>query len=94
VPAGSLEEIEIRAGALHAFEVIASELRETGRTATAVNVDLLIRPDNGIGVFPGSLRSADHGPGCVDDFTPEILGPNFHAGPRSHYRTALASLFV
>ncbi|MGC1342862.1 MAG: queuosine salvage family protein [Candidatus Binataceae bacterium] len=39
IAAGSAEEVEIRACALHAVELIAGELRKTGRGATAMDLD-------------------------------------------------------
>jgi hypothetical protein len=42
IPAGSAEEVEIRAGALHAVELMVTELRGTGRQATAMNIDFLL----------------------------------------------------
>lgn len=39
IVAGSPEEIEIRAGALHAVELITAELRNLGRPAIAMDVD-------------------------------------------------------
>jgi hypothetical protein len=42
IPAGSAEEVEIRAGALHAVELMVAELRGTGRQATAMNIDFLL----------------------------------------------------
>ncbi|MGC1679658.1 MAG: queuosine salvage family protein [Candidatus Binataceae bacterium] len=42
IPAGSPEEIEIRACALHAVELITVALRKMGRHATAMNVDYLL----------------------------------------------------
>jgi len=40
--AGSAEEVEIRACALHAVELIARELRKTGRGATAKDIDYVL----------------------------------------------------
>jgi hypothetical protein len=42
IPAGSREEIEIRACALHAVEQIVGELRERGRQVSAVTLDYLL----------------------------------------------------
>jgi putative queuosine salvage protein len=42
IPAGSVEEIEIRAGALHAVELMVAELRNSGRPATAMSIDFLL----------------------------------------------------
>jgi hypothetical protein len=42
IPAGSAEEVEIRACALHAVELIAGELRKTGRGATAMDIDYVL----------------------------------------------------
>jgi hypothetical protein len=42
IPAGSSEEIEIRAGALHAVELMVAELRGAGRPATAMSIDFLL----------------------------------------------------
>jgi len=42
ITAGSSEEIEIRAGALHAVELMVAELRGAGRQATAMNIDYLL----------------------------------------------------
>ena len=39
IGAGSAEEVEIRACALHAVELIAGELRKTGHRATAMGID-------------------------------------------------------
>jgi len=42
IPAGSVEEVEIRAGALHAVELMAAELSGAGRPATAMSIDFLL----------------------------------------------------
>jgi hypothetical protein len=42
IPAGSIEEVEIRAGALHAVELMVAELRGVGRPATAMSIDFLL----------------------------------------------------
>jgi hypothetical protein len=42
IAAGSEEEVEIRASALHAAELLVDALRRTGRTATAMAVDFLL----------------------------------------------------
>lgn len=42
IPAGSPEEVEIRAVALHAVELITAELVSEGEKATAMNVDFLL----------------------------------------------------
>ena len=42
VAAGSAEEIEIRAGALHAVELLVAELRRRGNDATAMGLDYLL----------------------------------------------------
>lgn len=42
IPAGSPEEVEIRACALHAVELIVRDLRRLGRSATAMNIDQLL----------------------------------------------------
>ena len=42
IPAGSVEEVEIRAGALHAVELMVAELRNAGRRATAMKIDFLL----------------------------------------------------
>ena len=42
IPAGSVEEVEIRAGALHAVELMVAELRGAGRPATAMSIDFLL----------------------------------------------------
>jgi hypothetical protein len=42
VPAGSLEEIEIRAAAVHAVELIGAELRRAGQSATAMGLDYVL----------------------------------------------------
>jgi hypothetical protein len=42
IPGGSLEEVEIRAGALHAVELIVTELRGAGRPTTAMSIDFLL----------------------------------------------------
>jgi len=39
---GSLEEVEIRAAALHAVELMVAELRPAGRPATAMSIDFLL----------------------------------------------------
>lgn len=43
VPAGSLEEVEIRACALHAVELLVAALAAAGRAATAMRLDYLLR---------------------------------------------------
>ena len=42
IPAGSPEEIEIRAVALHAVELMVGELRCAGRAATAMGIDFIL----------------------------------------------------
>jgi Potential Queuosine, Q, salvage protein family len=42
IPAGSQEEVEIRAGALHAVELMVGELLRTGRPATAMGIDFFL----------------------------------------------------
>jgi len=42
IPAGAIEEIEIRANALHAIELIAAESQKMGRTASAISVDFFL----------------------------------------------------
>jgi hypothetical protein len=42
IPAGSEQEIEIRACALHAVELMVKELRQRGHPATAMQVDYLL----------------------------------------------------
>ncbi len=42
VPAGSLQEIEIRACALHAVELLVKELRAVGRDVTAMGLDYVL----------------------------------------------------
>jgi hypothetical protein len=42
IPAGSPEEIEIRAGALHAVEVLVAARRARGQLATAMQLDYLL----------------------------------------------------
>lgn len=42
IPAGSPEEIEIRAGAVHAAELVVAELRKLGHPATAMDLDYLL----------------------------------------------------
>ena len=42
IPAGSAEEVEIRAGALYAVELMVSELRGAGRPTKAMNLDFLL----------------------------------------------------
>jgi hypothetical protein len=42
IPAGSMEEIEIRACALHAVEVLKSEIVASGHQATAMGLDYLL----------------------------------------------------
>lgn len=42
IPAGSPEEVEIRAGALHAAELMAGELRQAGRPTTAMSIDFFL----------------------------------------------------
>jgi len=42
IPAGSVEEVEIRAGALHAVELMVAELRGAGRPTTAMSIDFLL----------------------------------------------------
>lgn len=42
IPARSEEEVEIRAGAVHAVELLTAELRRTGRPATALSLDYLL----------------------------------------------------
>ncbi len=42
IPAGSVEEVEIRAGALHAVELMIAELRGAGRPTTAMSIDFLL----------------------------------------------------
>jgi hypothetical protein len=42
IAVGSAEEIEIRAGALHAAELMVAELRGARRPARAMNIDFLL----------------------------------------------------
>ena len=42
IPTGSPEEVEIRAGALHAVELMVAELRSAGRRAAAMRIDFLL----------------------------------------------------
>jgi hypothetical protein len=42
IPAGSPEEVEIRASALHAVELLVEELRKAGRDATSMKLDYLL----------------------------------------------------
>ncbi|HWN56854.1 MAG TPA: queuosine salvage family protein [Methylomirabilota bacterium] len=42
IRAGSVEEVEIRAGALHAVELMVAELRGAGRPTTAMSIDFLL----------------------------------------------------
>ncbi len=42
VPAGSPEEVEIRASAVHAVELLVAELRKLGRQTTAAQLDYLL----------------------------------------------------
>jgi hypothetical protein len=42
IPAGSEEEVEIRACALHAVELMAAELRRQGQSVTAMQLDYLL----------------------------------------------------
>ncbi len=42
IPAGSPEEVEIRACAVHAVELVVDELRQQGRRATAMHLDYLL----------------------------------------------------
>ena len=42
IPAGAPEETEIRAGALHAVELMVAELRRAGRPVTAMSIDFLL----------------------------------------------------
>ena len=42
IPAGSPEEVEIRAAALHAVELMVGELRNAGRAATAMGIDFIL----------------------------------------------------
>jgi hypothetical protein len=42
VPAGSAQEVEIRACALHAVELIAEEVRATGHSVTSMELDYLL----------------------------------------------------
>jgi hypothetical protein len=42
IPAGSPEEVEIRACALHAVELLAGQLRQRGRSVTAMQLDYLL----------------------------------------------------
>ena len=42
IPAGSLEEIEIRACALHAVELMVEELHYTGRAVLAMQLDYIL----------------------------------------------------
>jgi hypothetical protein len=42
IPAGSAEEIEIRACAVHAVELLVDELHRTGHAVTAMEIDYLL----------------------------------------------------
>ncbi|HEY6300630.1 MAG TPA: queuosine salvage family protein, partial [Candidatus Binatus sp.] len=42
ISAGAPEEVEIRASALHAVELMVEELRRAGRLATAMNIDFIL----------------------------------------------------
>jgi hypothetical protein len=42
IPFGSVEEVEIRAGALHAVELMVAELGGAGRPATAMRIDFML----------------------------------------------------
>jgi hypothetical protein len=42
IPSGSAEEVEIRACAVHAVELLTKELRSSGRNATAMGLDYLL----------------------------------------------------
>jgi len=42
IPSGSAEEVEIRAGAVHAVELLTAELRRSGRNVTAMKLDYLL----------------------------------------------------
>jgi hypothetical protein len=42
IPAGSPEEVEIRACALHAVELMVAELRRAGRPATSMSIDFFL----------------------------------------------------
>jgi hypothetical protein len=42
IPAGSQEEVEIRACAVHAVELIGAELRRTGKSVTSMGLDYLL----------------------------------------------------
>ena len=42
IPAGSPEEVELRACALHAVELMAAAVRQTGRPVTAMQLDYLL----------------------------------------------------
>jgi hypothetical protein len=42
IEAGSVEEVEIRAGALHAVELLVAELRRRGRDTTAMGLDYVL----------------------------------------------------
>ncbi len=42
IPAGSLEEVEIRACALHAVELLVSRIRESGQGVNAMGLDYLL----------------------------------------------------
>jgi len=42
IPAGSPEEVEIRAAALHAVELMVGELRNAGRASTAMGIDFIL----------------------------------------------------
>jgi len=42
IPAGSAEEVEIRAAAVHAVELLGAELRHTGRPVTSMELDYLL----------------------------------------------------
>jgi hypothetical protein len=42
IPAGAIEETEIRASALHAVELITAELQKIGRQTNAMNIDFLL----------------------------------------------------
>jgi hypothetical protein len=42
IPAGSAEEVEIRASAVHVVELIKNEIRKTGRTITSPDLDYFL----------------------------------------------------
>jgi hypothetical protein len=42
IPPGSMEEVEIRACAVHAVELLTEELRSSGHNVTAMGLDYLL----------------------------------------------------